>query len=81
MILFLCMGISVALFTVWIRVQIVQAGYDISAANQEQRKLLQSHEWLKTMVASLRSPERIEQLARSKLNLRAPERHQIIWLK
>ncbi len=81
MILFLCMGISIALFVVWIRVQIVRVGYEISEANQEQRVLFQTHEWLKMRIASLRSPERIEPLARGKLGLMPPERQQVRWLK
>jgi cell division protein FtsL len=81
MILFLCMGVSISLFTVWIRAQIVQVEYEISAANQEHREMLRSQELLMITVASLRAPERIERLAREKLDLRPPERHQIRWLK
>lgn len=81
MILLLCMAVCIALFNVWIRVEVVRVGYDISSADQRRRELHQSHEWLKIMIASLRSPERIELIARGKLGLRSPERHQIRWLK
>jgi len=80
-ILILCMGTSVALFVTWIRVQMVRMGYEISEATQARRELLQEHEWLKIKVTSLRSPERIEPLARSKLGLKPPERQQVRWLK
>ena len=79
--LFLSMGISIALFIVWIRVQIVHVGYEISEANQLQHELFQSQEWLKIRVASLRSPQRIERIAQEKLGLKVPERQQIQWLK
>jgi cell division protein FtsL len=81
MVLFLCMSVCIAFFHVWIRVEVVRVGYEISSADQRRRELRQSHEWLKIMIASLRSPERIELIARSKLGLRPPERSQIRWLK
>ena len=80
-ILFLCIGVSISLFTVWVRAQIVQVEYEISAANQEHRELLRSQEWLKITVASLRAPNQIERLALERLDLRPPERNQIRWLK
>ncbi len=80
-VLILCIGVLFALFTVWVRVQIFQIEYEISKANDEQRELLQSQKWMKVMIASLRSPERIEPIARANLGLKAPERRQIRWVK
>ncbi len=65
-------------FYTWCRVQHTQVGYDISAEADEQRSLLALQQNLKIELARLKSPERIEKIARQRLGLTAPTEEQII---
>lgn len=65
-------------FYTWCRVQYIQMGYDISEEVEEQRSLTSLHQNLKIELARLKSPARIEKIARQRLGLLAPSEEQII---
>lgn len=65
-------------FYTWCRVQYIQMGYDISEGVEEQRSLTSLHQNLKIELARLKSPARIEKIARQRLGLLAPSEEQII---
>lgn len=65
-------------FYTWCRVQCIQMGYDISEEVEEQRSLTSLHQNLKIELARLKSPARIEKIARQRLGLIAPSEEQII---
>ena len=65
-------------FYTWCRVQYIQMGYDISEGADEQRTLVTLQQNLKIELARLKSPERIEKIARQQLGLIAPSEEQII---
>lgn len=65
-------------FYAWCRVQYIQEGYDITKANAQQDKLLALQQNLKIELARLKSPQRIENIAREQLGLIAPSIEQII---
>lgn len=65
-------------FYTWCRVQYIQMGYDISEEVEEQRSLTSLHQNLKIELARLKSPARIEKIARQRLGLIAPSEEQII---
>lgn len=65
-------------FYTWCRVQCIQMGYDISEEVEEQRSLTSLHQNLKIELARLKSPARIEKIARQRLGLLAPSEEQII---
>ncbi len=65
-------------FYTWCRVQYIQMGYDISGRADEQRSLAILQQNLNIELARLKSPERIEKIARLQLGLIAPTEEQII---
>lgn len=73
--------ISVLLFYTWSRVQAVRIGYEIFNANSEMRKLDQENKELILEIATLKSPKRIERIAREELKLLPPKEEQIIILR
>lgn len=70
-----------SLVTIWSRVQVVQYGYDINRLISNQQVYLENNKKLKTEVATLRSPERLEKTAREKLGMQTPAEGQILQLK
>jgi cell division protein FtsL len=75
----LCLA-SVALLYVWLRLQVVNLGYALSATTKLQQRLEQEQRELKLELATLTSPERVEAMARQRLGLRPPEKGQVIVL-
>lgn len=62
----------------WYRVQSVQMGYEITKAYDDQRRLLAVRQNLMIELARLKSPERIERIARKQLGLTTPAPEQIL---
>jgi len=71
---------SVVLLHVWLRLQVVNQGYALSATTKLQQRLEQEQRELRLEYATMTSPERIEALARRRLGLRPPEKGQVIIL-
>ncbi len=65
------------IFYVWLQVQMVGLSYEISKAQNQRKELVETNKKLRIQWASLRSPDRIEQIALNQLGLRPPERGQI----
>jgi cell division protein FtsL len=66
---------------VWLNVQTVSLSYDIAKAQRQKQELLEINKKLRIQLANLKSPERIEGVALTKLGLRPPEKGQIELLK
>jgi len=75
------MLVSVTLFYVWTRIQVVSLGYEISQKVKERERIEEINRKLKLEVATLKSPRRIERIAIKKLGLRYPTIDQVIILK
>jgi cell division protein FtsL len=75
---FIALLLSVSLFFVWSRVQVTSLEYDMSQLQSTLRDLRQETSNLRLEAASLRSPERIERVARQELHLRLPSADQVI---
>lgn len=69
-----------ALFYAWCRVQCVNAGYGIDRETRRHQALLRVRNTLKIELARLKSPERIETIARSQLGLDRPNARQTVTL-
>ena len=69
-----------ALFYAWCRVQCVNTGYDIDRETQRNQALVAQRNTLKIELARLKSPERIETIARKRLGLTMPESRQTVRL-
>ncbi|MBR9986505.1 MAG: cell division protein FtsL [Desulfosarcina sp.] len=69
-----------ALFYAWCRVQCVNAGYGIDRENRRHQALLKERNTLRIELARLKSPERIETIARTRLGLVMPDVQQKVML-
>ncbi len=65
---------------VWLRLQVVHMGYVLSTTSKLQGRLEQENRELKLELATMTSPERLESLARRRLQLAQPEKGQVIVL-
>jgi cell division protein FtsL len=72
--------VGVALFHVWLRLQVVHMGYVLSTTSKLQNQLEQEQRELQVELATLMSPDRLEAMARKRLGLAAPEKGQVIVL-
>lgn len=75
----LCL-VGLALFHVWVRLQVVHLGYVLSTTSKLHDQLEQENRELKVELATLTSPERLEAMARLRLGLREPEKNQVVIL-
>lgn len=70
--------IILSIVTVWLRLQIVDTTYQIHQAEQQIQNAKHTDEKLELKAAQLRSPKRLEQLAKAKFRLAPPEQDQVI---
>lgn len=70
-----------SLFHVWSQLQVLKLGYQISQASAIHKGLSQENAQARLEVATLKSPERIEKVARGTLGLNLPQPEQIIVIK
>jgi cell division protein FtsL len=72
LLLLVCLGL------VWVRLQSVRSGYQLSTAQQVEERLIQEERELAIELATLTSPRRLERLARTRLGMQSPEPGQIV---
>jgi cell division protein FtsL len=72
------LALPVMLVLVWIRLQMVHTGYDLSTARQLERKLEQEQRELEIEIATLTSPRRLTERARVRLSMRPPAPGQVV---
>jgi cell division protein FtsL len=77
----LVVGVLVALFLVWARIQVIQLGYEVSRLRNEVRELSQQRDLLEAEAASLKSPKRLEGIATSRFGMRLPMGDEVIILR
>jgi len=65
--------------SVAIRLSIVKTTYEVTQAEKTLRSLQQDREQIELRVAGLRSPRRLEVLARSRFGLAQPHSEQVIY--
>ncbi|MGH7771405.1 MAG: cell division protein FtsL [Candidatus Binatia bacterium] len=75
----LCL-VGLALLHVWLRLQVVHLGYVLSTLSKLQSHLEQENRELRVELATLTSPQRLEEMARARLGLREPEKGQVVIL-
>jgi len=80
--LVLLMGclVSLALFHVWLRLQVVRLGYVLSTTSKLQGQLEQESRELQLELATLTSPDRLGKFVRARLGLREAEKGQVVVL-
>jgi len=70
-----------ALFYVWIRVQVLHEGYAIELLRGEASELSKKLSGIEADIARLKAPDRLEEVARNKLNMSAPTAEQIVFVR
>lgn len=73
--------LGVALFNVWLSGQYYRMGYAVSTSLEEQRSLKKEQDLLRTEILTLRSPARIETIARNDLRMISPKTERMIRVK
>lgn len=73
--------LAVALFNVWLSGRYYRIGYAASHAIEERRNLEKERMLLKTEILTLRSPSRIEAIARNQLGMVDPKTERIIRVR
>ena len=64
--------VGVLLFSAWQHFELLRHGYELEQMEQERARELELNRHLRLEIETLRSPRRIEQIAREQLNLVAP---------
>jgi cell division protein FtsL len=80
-ILLICLVMLLSLFYVWPHIRMTELEYQIAEEMSVRQKLIEERDKLKIEYATLKSPQRIENIAREKLQMIYPERDQVINLK
>ena len=68
------------LLFVWSRLEVVQMGYELSQTNQVYENLVKESQCLRVELASLKSPSRIDKIAKDRLGLINPKQEKIILI-
>ena len=76
----LALGVAMALMFVWVRVQVIQLGYEVSRLRKETRDLTEQRNQLGAKVASLKSPNRLMRIASQRFGMRLPQGNEIVFV-
>ena len=72
--------VFLCLLQVWLRLQVMHLGYELSAARTMQLRLEQEQRELEVELATLRDPERLGKVAR-RLGMTEPAKGQVVTLR
>lgn len=78
--LFFLVFAAVGIVHVTSRVMVVDAGYRLSRLQQQGHELMQANDKLKLELATLKSPQKLERLAREQLGMATPSAASVINL-
>lgn len=73
--------LAVALLNVWFSGQYYRMGYAVSTSLEEQRNLKKEQDLLRTEILTLRSPARIEAIAKNTLRMVDPKTERMIRVR
>lgn len=77
---FVVLGVCIALGHVWLRLKVVDLGYQLLTTRQLVEKLGQEEHELTVEIATLDAPGRLEGIARTRLGMTRPEKGQEVAL-
>ncbi|HLA26439.1 MAG TPA: cell division protein FtsL [Syntrophales bacterium] len=80
-IIVICSVMMLSLVYVWPHIHMTELEYQVAEQMNIRQKLLEERGKLKIEYATLKSPQRIETIARGKLQMTYPERGQVVYLK
>jgi cell division protein FtsL len=72
---------ALALLYVWSHIHMTELEYQVARELSSRERITEEQSKLKVELATLRSPRRIETIAREKLQMTYPERAQVIMLQ
>ena len=73
--------VALCMVQVWLRLQVVDIGYQLSAARQMQDRLEQQRRELEVELAMLRDRTHLAALAQKRLGMHEPEKGQVVELR
>jgi len=73
--------LSSSILCVWSRAKVTAIGYEISRETRRLKNQTEINEQLRSELAALKAPGRLEPIAREELGLRPPENRQIIFMQ
>jgi len=79
--IFISVVFVLSVATVWIRLQMIQVTYRINKVTQMTKKEQERLDLLRLKVAKLRSPKRLERLAKKSFHLTPPQVGQTIYVR
>lgn len=71
---------STFVFHVWSRLYVFRLGYQIYQLDKVKRELLEENRRLDLEIVSLKSPSRLEAIARKEINLQPPRTDQVVMV-
>lgn len=72
--------VALCMLQVWLRLQVMHVGYDLSAAREMQLRLQHEQRELEVEIATLRDPARLADVARHRLGMTEPAKGQVVVL-
>ncbi|HEY6838155.1 MAG TPA: cell division protein FtsL [Geobacteraceae bacterium] len=72
---------SVSIFHVWSRVKVIDLNLQVSDLKRQMKEQQQESNRLSLEVASLKTPARIEELAKGELGMRLPSDQQVVTVR
>jgi len=73
--------VALCILQVWLRLQVVDVGYQLSAARQMQLRLEQQRRELEVELAMLRDKTHLAELATKRLGMKEPDKGQVVELR
>ncbi len=77
----ICAVMFLPLLYVWPHIRMTELEYQVAEEMSVRRQLLEEREKLKIEYATLKAPQRIETIAREKLQMTYPVRDQVVNIK
>jgi cell division protein FtsL len=74
----LCLCLAGVAVYIWPRVQVVRLAYRLQASEHHLRNLLQTHDQLRSELASLKDPARVYRVATEQLGMGTPRHDQVV---
>ena len=72
--------VTLCMVQVWLRLQVMHVGYELSAVHQMRLRLEQEQRELDVELATLRDPGRVGELVRRRLGMTEPREGQVVVL-
>lgn len=74
------MGSLLLLVFVWTRVRVLELGYEVTSLHRDVAELIDRRAKIQSEIAALKSPERMERIAREQFGMRLPRGDEIIFV-